>query len=189
MSVLGTVASRSEAAAGYSRPRIGLHWLIALLIFISFPLGLYMHDLALTPTKLRLFSYHKWLGITILVLAIVRVWTRAVDRTMLARPPGPKWQHVAADAAHLLLYVLIIAVPLSGWLMSSAQGFQTVWFGVLPLPDLVAKNKELAIGLKELHKVLNFVMLGIVGVHILGALQHQFVLRDGVLRRMLPWLR
>ncbi|MEO8921836.1 MAG: cytochrome b [Caldimonas sp.] len=186
---LDTMPPRSMPAPAYSRGRMGLHWLIALLIFTTFPLGLYMHDMALTPNKLRLFSYHKWIGVSIFLLALARVWARAMDGAIFARPVGPRWQHAAADAVHLLLYVLIIVVPLSGWVLSSAEGFQTVWFGVLPLPDLVAKNKELANALKELHKVLNFVMLGIVVVHVLAALQHHFLLRDGVLHRMLPGRR
>lgn len=185
-SVLDAMPPQSKPTTAYGPGRMGLHWLIALLIFTTFPLGLYMHDLALTPTKLRLFSYHKWIGVTIFLLSLARVWARAVDRTSFTRPAGPRWQHAAADAAHLLLYALIIVVPLSGWVLSSAEGFQTVWFGVLPLPDLVAKNKGLAGVLKELHLVLNFLMLGIVVVHVLAALQHHVLLRDGVLRRMLP---
>jgi cytochrome b561 len=173
----------------YSQRRIALHWSVALLIFATFPLGLYMHDLALTPTKLRLFSYHKWLGVTILLLSLIRIWIRATDRAPVAPPAGPHWQQLAANAAHALLYALILVIPISGWLMSSAQGFQTVWFGVVPIPDIVPKNKDLASLLKLVHKDLNFFMLGVVVVHVLGALQHQFVMRDGVLSRMIPALR
>ena len=172
----------------YGRVRIALHWLIALLLFGAFPLGLYMHDLALTPTKIRLFNYHKWLGFSILLLALVRIVARTLDRAH-DEPSATGWQRSAAILVHTLLYVLIVVIPVSGWLMSSAEGFQTVWFGVIPLPDVVPRDKVLAALLKLVHKGLNFAMLGLVAVHVLAALQHQFILRDGILGRMLPVLR
>jgi cytochrome b561 len=167
----------------YTRTAIALHWLMALLIFSAFPLGVYMHDLPLSPTKLQLFSYHKWLGITILLAAAARLAWR-VTHPAPAMLDMPRWQQVAAHGIHHLLYLLLFAVPLSGWLMSSAKGFQTVWFGVLPLPDLVGKNKELGDLLKELHEMLNFGLLLLVGAHVAGALKHHFVERDDTLRRM-----
>jgi cytochrome b561 len=167
----------------YTRTAIALHWLMALLIFSAFPLGVYMHDLPLSPTKLQLFSYHKWLGITILLAAAARLAWR-VTHPAPAMLDMPRWQQVAAHGIHHLLYLLLFAVPLSGWLMSSAKGFQTVWFGVLPLPDLVGKNKELGDLLKEVHEMLNFGLLLLVGAHVAGALKHHFVEGDDTLRRM-----
>jgi cytochrome b561 len=167
----------------YTRTAIALHWLMALLIFSAFPLGVYMHDLPLSPTKLQLFSYHKWLGITILLAAAARLAWR-VTHPAPALPDMPRWQRIAAHGIHHLLYVLLFAIPLSGWLMSSAKGFPTVWFGVLPLPDLVGKNKELGDLLKAVHEALNFGLLLLVGLHIAGALKHHFIERDDTLRRM-----
>ncbi len=169
----------------YTRPAIALHWLVALLIFAAFPLGVYMHDLPLSPTKLRLISYHKWIGVTVLMLAIVRVLWRATH-TPPPLPAMPPWQAKASQIVHGLLYVLILAVPVSGWLMSSAKGFQTVWFGVLPLPDLIGKDRALAETLLTLHKALNIGLLAIVVVHIAAALKHQFINRDGLMSRMWP---
>jgi cytochrome b561 len=173
----------------YTRTAIGLHWLVALLIFAAFPLGVYMHDLPLTPYKLRLFSYHKWIGVTVLMLAVLRVTWRLGHRP----PPLPEsmaaWEKLAANATHYALYALIFIVPVSGWLMSSAKGFQTVWFGVLPLPDLVGKDKELGDLLLEVHKYLNFLLAGLVLAHIGAALKHHFIERDEVLARMVPFLR
>jgi cytochrome b561 len=167
----------------YTRTSIALHWFMALLIFSAFPLGVYMHDLPLSPTKLQLFSYHKWLGITILLAAAARLAWR-VTHPAPAMLNMPRWQAIAAHSVHHLLYVLLFAIPLSGWLMSSAKGFQTVWFGVLPLPDLVDKNKELGDLLKEVHETLNFGLLLLVGAHVAGALKHHFIERDDTLRRM-----
>ena len=173
----------------YPRPAVSLHWAVAVLILAAFPLGIYMHDLPLSPEKLRLFSYHKWIGITVLMLSVLRV----VSRVALAQPELPatmrRWERKAAFAMHLMLYLLIFAVPLSGWLMSSATGFQTVWFGVLPLPDLVSKSKPLGQSLKALHESLNFLMLTLVVVHVAAALKHHFMERDDVLARMMPGRR
>ena len=172
----------------YTRTAITLHWAIALLIFATFPLGVYMHELPLSPNKLRLYSYHKWIGVTVFLLAVLRVAWRSTHRPPPLPATMPRWETLAASAVHHLLYVLILAVPLSGWLMSSAQGGQTVWFGVLPLPDLVGKNKELGDLLKEVHEGLNFALLGLVLAHIGAALKHHFIERDGILARMIPFL-
>lgn len=168
----------------YNSTAIALHWLVALLIFAAFPLGLYMHDLPLSPTKLQLYSYHKWLGISVLLLAVVRVLWRATH-VAPALPQGmPRWQRIASHATHHLLYVLILLVPFSGWLMSSAKGFKTVWFGVMPLPDLVGKDKVLGDLLSAVHQSLNYLLLVLVLLHIAAALKHHFVDKDGLLLRM-----
>lgn len=171
-------------ATRYSTAAIGLHWLIALLIFIAFPLGVYMHELPLSPTKLALYSYHKWIGVSVFMLVVVRLGWR-LTHTPPSLPAGiPTWQRWASAVMHGLLYVLMIAIPVSGWLMSSAKGVQTVWFGVLPLPDLLEKNRVLGELLAEVHKFLNLALLGAVVIHVAAALQHHFVERQPFLQRM-----
>ena len=172
----------------YTHTAITLHWAIALLIFAAFPLGVYMHDLPLSPDKLRLYSYHKWIGVTVFLLAALRISWRFTHRPPPLPATMPYWEKLAANTVHYLLYALIFAVPLSGWLMSSAKGFQTVWFGVLPLPDLAARNKELGDLLTEVHESLNFTMLALVLAHVGGALKHHFIEHDGILARMIPFL-
>jgi cytochrome b561 len=168
----------------YTNPAIVLHWLMALLIFAAFPLGLTMVDLPLSPDKLKLYSYHKWIGITVLLLAAIRLSWR-MTHTPPPLPAGTAaWQRHASAVVHGLLYLLMIAIPVSGWLMSSAKGFQTVWFGVLPLPDLVDKNRELGDLLAGVHKALNFTLLGLVILHVGAALQHHFIERQPFLQRM-----
>jgi len=173
----------------YTRTAVALHWAIALLISAAFPLGLYMHGLALSPTKLRLFNYHKWIGMTALMLVVVRLLWRSIYRPPELPATMARWERIGALAMHLLLYALMVAAPLSGWLMSSATGFQTVWFGVIPLPDLIGKDKEFGRFLMELHKNLDYLLIALVGLHIAAALRHHFIVHDGVLAQMLPFLR
>lgn len=172
----------------YTRTAIALHWLMALLVFVTFPVGLVMHEMALSPNKLRLLSYHKWLGVTVFILVMVRLLWRASHKPAPLLATMPHWQRAAANAVHVLLYVLLFAIPLSGWLMSSAKGFQTVYLGVLPLPDLISKDKVLGDALFALHEVLNITLLVLVIAHVAAAIKHQFVDRDGTLARMLPFL-
>lgn len=172
----------------YTRTAILLHWLMALLIAVSFGVGLYMHDLPLSPTKLKIYSWHKWAGVTIVLLLLLRIGWRIGHRPPAMVAGMPRWQQLAATGTHGLLYLLMLAIPLSGWLMSSALGFQTVYFGVLPLPDLLDKNRELGELLKTVHMGLNFSMAALVAVHSGAALKHHFVDCDDTLARMLPLL-
>jgi cytochrome b561 len=110
------------------------------------------------------------------------------------RPPPPPasmpaWQHSAASIAHFFLYALTMAIPVSGWLMSSASGFQVMYLSVIPIPDLIAKNKDTAEQLKQLHESLNWLMVLVVALHLAAALKHHLVDRDDVLWRMLPFIK
>lgn len=169
----------------YTGPAIALHWLLALGLFGLFGMGLYMTGLSMSPTRLKLYNWHKWAGVTVLALSFLRLAWRLTHRPP-ADVPMPAWQARAAQAAHVALYVLFFAVPLAGWAYSSAAGFPVVWFGVLPLPDFIAPDRELAEAIKPLHKILAYTMAAIVLVHVAGALKHQLVDRDGLLRRMWP---
>ena len=172
-------------AARWHPGSMALHWLLALALFGLFGMGLYMTGLSMSPTRLKLYNWHKWAGVTVLVLSFLRLAWRLTHRPP-ADVPMPAWQARAAHAAHVALYVLFFAVPLAGWAYSSAAGFPVVWFGVLPLPDLIAPNRELAEAIKPLHRILAYTMAAIVLVHVAGALKHQWVDRDGLLRRMWP---
>jgi cytochrome b561 len=178
-----------NGTSAYSRPAIALHWLIALIILASFPVGLYMTEMALSPLKLKIYSYHKWAGVTVFALALVRLLWRSTHAVPELPASVPPWQRAASGATHLLLYILILVVPISGWLMSSALGFQTVYFGVLPIPDLIAKNKVLGEQLKLVHMSLSYTLGVLVVMHTAAALKHHLIDRDEVLARMLPFLR
>lgn len=176
---------RAPVESVYTRTAIALHWLTFALVLSGFGLGLWMTGLPIVPRTLRVYAYHKWIGITVFMLATVRLAWRS------AHPPPPPlampdWQVRAAAATHALLYALLLAIPLSGWLYSSATGVQVVYLGLVPLPDLVPKDKALAAILKAVHGTLNFTLLALVIIHSGAALRHHFVDRDAVLRRMLP---
>ena len=174
----------------YSAPAIALHWLLALAILGSMGLGWYMSDLPFSPQRLKFYNWHKWAGITILALSLLRLLWR-----MTHRPPAlpapiatamPSWQLRTYHATHHLMYLLFFAVPLVGWAYSSMAGFPIVWFGVLPLPDFVPVDKELAKLVKPVHAILAYTLLSLVVLHVAAALKHQFVDRDGLLDRMRP---
>jgi len=175
----------STPSLRYTPVAKGLHWVMAVMLFGSFALGIYMTDLPLSPEKLQLYSWHKWAGVSFFLL----VWIRLIWRLRNRPPPLPAHmsgrQVRAAQWGHAALYILMFVIPLSGWLMSSAKGFQTVWFGVVPLPDLLQKNRELGDALVLVHKGLNISLMVLVLGHVAMALKHQFKDRDGLLTRML----
>ena len=170
----------------YTATAIALHWLMALLLIALFSVGVYMHELPLSPWKLKIYSWHKWAGVTAFLLVLFRLAWRVAHRPPELPAAMSPAMRMAAHAGHALLYLLMIAIPLSGWLMSSAKGFQTVYFGVLPIPDLLQKNKELGDLLHEVHESLNFLLVAVVIGHVGAALKHQLIDKDGLLNRMMP---
>jgi len=162
------------------------HWGMALLIAGLVAMGFVMTEMELSPEKLQYYSWHKWTGVSVFIL----VWLRLLWRVMHPPPAYPDsmsaWMQRFAHLGHAVLYCLLILIPLSGWLLSSAKGVQTVWFGILPLPDLVEKDKELGHLLHEVHESLNFVMLFLLAGHMGAAFKHHWIDRDDILKRMLP---
>ena len=188
------MALPSEAATSTASPRYGgvaisLHWLLALAIVASFSVGVYMHDLPFSIERIKLFNYHKWAGVTILVLSLLRLLWRLTHRPPPLSPRQlavtPAWQQRAAKVSHGLMYGLFFAVPLLGWAYSSSAGLPIVWFGVLPLPDFVPVNRDLANALiKPLHAYAAFTLAGVVLLHVAAAFKHQFIDRDRLMSRM-----
>jgi cytochrome b561/polyisoprenoid-binding protein YceI len=163
-----------------------LHWLIVALIALQATLGLTGMLLPLGVEKLGVLARHKSIGITILGLAVLRLLWRWLNPT----PPLPSnlkpHERFLAHFTHAALYALLFAMPLTGWIMSSARGFPVSWFHVFQLPDLVHKNERLYDAMVTTHAALAIALGLTVALHIAGALKHHFVLKDDTLRRMLP---
>ena len=180
--------SASASSTRYSRTAIALHWVLGLVIVTLFGVGVYMADLPFSPQRLKLYNWHKWAGMTMLALSVLRLLWRLTHRPPALPAPieqaMPGWQRAAHHGTHHLMYLLFFAVPLLGWAYSSAAGFQIVWFGVLPLPDFVPADKALAALIKPWHKLSAFALAGLALLHIAAALKHQLIDRDGLLARM-----
>jgi cytochrome b561 len=162
------------------------HWTLAVLILAQIALGLTARGWRLSPTKLDLFVWHKSIGILILVVVALRIVWRLANPAP-SHPAGmPVWERIAARFAHVLLYLLMLALPFSGWIINSASNIPFRIFWQWPLPAIVARSDATADLAKDLHYWL-FMAIGLVlAAHIGAALRHHFVLRDDVLRRMLP---
>jgi len=163
------------------------HWLMFLLIAALLTAGFIMTGMENSPDKFRIYGLHKSIGAIVLVLALLRLGWRMRN----AVPMLPQWmrrsEQFLAHASHAMLYALIIVMPLSGWMMSSAGGFPVSVFGLFTLPDLVAPDKVLAGTLRDLHGLLAYIIIGLVTLHALAALLHHFYYKDNILRRMLPF--
>lgn len=165
-----------------------LHWLIVLGIITQWSIAEYADGLSLLK-KIPVLNIHKSIGITILALAVIRLvwrWSNPVPELDSKTRP---WERVLAHLSHVLLYALIFAMPLSGWLMSSAKNIPVSWFKLFQLPDLVGPDKEFGETMQHLHHLLFDVLLVVAVVHVLGALKHAVIDRNDVLRRMLPFTK
>ncbi|HEY5718826.1 MAG TPA: cytochrome b [Gammaproteobacteria bacterium] len=177
--------SRNNDPQRYGTVAQALHWAIVALLIVQFTLAALADELPRGAEKLQLVTQHKSFGITILALAIVRIVWRLLNRPP-PLPPMPHWQRVAAQCSHWGMYVLLLVMPLTGWMYSSSADRAVKWFGVYQLPDLVGPSKPLNDLMHELHEALATALLVLVTVHVAAALKHQFWNRDGLLWRMLP---
>jgi cytochrome b561 len=162
---------------------------MAILILAQVILGKIGHEMARSPAKIDVLAWHKSLGITLLFLVLLRLawrWLNMVPATPAAASP---WELRAARFAHAALYALMIALPFSGWVMNSAKNIPMTLFWTLPWPDITAPNKPLGEAAEKTHEILAIVMLLIVALHVIAALRHHLLHRDGVLLRMLPSAR
>ncbi|TAJ42015.1 MAG: cytochrome b [Reyranella sp.] len=174
------------AAPTYHATAKALHWLTALAVFGLLGVGLWMTGLPISLLKLQVYAWHKWIGLVVLVLTAARLLWR------WRHPPPPlpdavtRWERALAPVGHWALLILLVAMPASGWLMSSAAGVSVSWFGVLPLPDLVPRNPDLFEALRTVHFVLSRCLIVVVALHVAAVLHHDVLRRDGIFRRMWP---
>jgi cytochrome b561 len=166
-----------------------LHWLIVALIITQVILASIAEDLPIGVKKLAMYARHKSVGITILALAVIRLLWRWLNPTPTLPTTLKPYERTLAGLTHFGLYLLLFAMPLTGWMMTSARGFPVSWFGFFQLPDFVPKNDALYDAMKGTHHVLATLLYAIVFLHVAAALKHHFFLKDDVLRRMLPFTR
>ena len=170
----------------YTRTAIALHWIVGALVVTALAMGWIMTDMASSPLKLRVFDYHKWIGVTVLALFFVRALWR-LTHPAPALLPMPEWQRQSARFVHGFMYVMLLLQPTIGWLYSNASGRPIVYLGLIPLPNLVEKNRGLANMFRSLHSTGAVLLAIAVGVHLLAALKHHVIDRDDTVKRMLRW--
>jgi cytochrome b561 len=163
------------------------HWVMAALIFLQIALGLTAVGWRISPTKLNLFVWHKSTGMLILALLTLRVLWRLSHHAPALPGEMPLWERVGAHLSHVLLYALMIALPLTGWVISSASNVPFRIFWAIPLPAITAPDKAVTDLFATIHGWLVTLLALVLVAHIGAALRHHYVKRDSVLTRMLPW--
>jgi cytochrome b561 len=182
--------SRSAAPGGGYHPLAkALHWITALAVLGLLGVGLWMTGLPLGLQKLQVYNWHKSIGIAVLALTVLRLaWRWYSPPPALPGTVAP-WERRLAPFAHGMLLALLLAMPVSGWLMSSSAGVSVVWFGVLALPDLVPRDRGLFAVLRATHYTLALLLIMLVALHVAAVVRHDLLRRDGIFRRMSPFAR
>jgi cytochrome b561 len=185
----------ARSLSRYSIIAIVLHWLIALLIFSNIGLAWTFQNIPQGLTEFRLIQLHKSIGITVLLLSLLRLAWRLFNPPP-PQPPMPRWQTLTSGAVHWGFYLIMIGLPLSGWIMVSASplNIPTLLYGVVPWPHFPAVHALTPGGRKALggamgltHESLAYLAYGLIGLHVAGALKHQLYDRDNLLLRMAPF--
>ena len=179
----------SGSPSRYSAVAQGFHWIIAGLIVTQFTLAWMADDLPLGMHKLALLARHKSFGMTVLMLAALRLLWRLFNRPPELPAGMSKVERKLARGTHAAFYFFLFAMPLTGWLMSSAKNYSVSWFGRFTWPDLIGKNERAFELLKTTHQTLSWLLFALAILHILAALKHHFWDKDDVLRRMLPFTK
>lgn len=169
-----------------------LHWLTALMVLGLVAVGLVMQELPNSLTKFEIYALHKSFGITVLALTVMRLLWRMVAGAPRPVPGMPAWQRIAASLSHGALYLILLLMPISGWLYHSASGAvprQLEWFKLFALPSLSERDRDVAEFAIGMHEWLFIALAVIVTVHALAAIKHHYIDRDRTLQRMLPVMK
>lgn len=165
-----------------------LHWLIALGVIGLATVGWTMKGMPNSPDKIQIYALHKSIGLTLFALVLVRLaWRLFVDTRPELPATMPRWERRAAAVSHVLLYVVLLAMPLSGWLFNSAANFPLKWFKLFSVPSLSGPDPALKAFAGLAHLTIFWLIAALVTIHVAAALKHHFIDRDNVLTRMLPW--
>lgn len=180
--------ARMNTPDSYGSVAKAFHWAVAALVLGLLGVGLWMTDLPKDPFRLRVYGLHKSFGMLVLMLVLARLawrFTNPVPRLPEGLPRLAVW---GARAGHFALYACMFAMPLSGWLMSSAAGYPVAFFSAFTWPDLIAANPEWRPVFRAAHEWIAYALMGLIAAHVGAALWHHFARRDNVLKRMLPAL-
>jgi len=164
-----------------------LHWLTLVLLVGAFTLAISMVNMPFSPRKLELYSWHKWVGVTIFLVAVLRLAWRLANPVPRQSPSMPQWQRRLAGLSHAALYAILIVMPVTGWIMSSALNLPVVYLGLVHIPSPFGVDRALGETMKVVHLSLAVTLVALVTIHVLASLYHHLILRDDTLRRMLPW--
>lgn len=179
----------AEPRNRYSTVSLFLHWATAALVVVQIAL-IWAHEATDGPASREFVNLHKSVGLSILVLTLVRLGWRLTNPAIPLPAETPRWQKIVARANHVLFYLLLLAMPLVGWAASSAAGRDIVWFGLFEWPLLpIGGGRETAGSLMDVHALSARLLIALVILHVLGGLKHHFVNRDNVLHRMIPLIR
>lgn len=178
----------AEPRNRYSTVSLILHWLIAVLILAQVLL-ITAHEATEGPLAREFVQIHKASGMLILILTLVRIGWRIANPALPLPDTMKRWEKVAARATHILFYVFLIAMPLTGWAAVSARGAELSWFGLFDWPLLpIGGGREAYRSIIDIHGIVVKGLYVLIALHVVGALKHQFIDRDNVLHRMIPWI-
>lgn len=183
---MSSVAGSQLGVEGYSGIAKLLHWVVAACVLTMIPVGLIMNPVGPGTLQNVLYTVHRSLGVLVLFLMLIRLVYRLMHGAPAPEPTLNAMQRIVSHLVHMALYPLIIAQALIGWIATSAYGAQISFFGLFPVPALVAKDQSLSEPLFQVHMLLGFAIAALLVMHIGAALFHYFVRKDGVLQRMLP---
>ena len=171
----------------YNKFSMLLHWTVAILVLVLICLGMFMHDIPKgDPDRAFFFNLHKSIGVTAGLIMFIRLWWRYKNPPPPLPSSLPRWQVFMSKLSHGLLYVCLIGMPIIGFSASQFTKYGVTYFGLFKIPPMGSNNPELRDFLQSIHHDLSYFLMGLIVVHVLAAMYHRFVLRDGVVRRMLP---
>lgn len=173
----------------YGLVSLFFHWAVVVLLIVQYTWAFRIDRAEGLRVRFELVTQHKTLGMVILALVILRLLWRVFNRPPPLPVTMPRWERYIAGITHWLLYGLVLAMPVTGWLYSSAAGFGEQWWGPVNFPALIESSEFWQDWFGLIHRALAIALATLVGLHVLAALRHQFVVRDDILRRMLPFWR
>ena len=183
------IEKRTTQEPGYGGVAKALHWLIVLLLIAQYAVAWTMPDINPRTPPSTLIDFHFSIGVTILFLALLRLLWRWRYPVPLLRDKVPAWQDWTARVSHGLLYLLLFLLPILGWIDAGFRALPIHFYELTTIPPIIAASRALAGRTGDIHTLISYVLLGVIGLHVLAALYHHFWLRDRVFLRMLPGQR